>query len=49
MPIRMNLPPILLKSKVTHVATPPAPCEGMGRPFPLDPKPGARLRARRLA
>lgn len=29
------------ESKVTHVATPPAPCEGMGRPFPLDPKPGA--------
>lgn len=21
------------------MATPPAPCEGMGRPFPLDPKP----------
>lgn len=37
------------KSKVTHVATPPAPCEGMGKPFPLDPKPGARMRARRLA
>ena len=41
--------PALEGSKVTHVATPPAPCEGMGRPFPLDPKPGAQLRARRLA
>lgn len=39
----------LEESKVTHVATPPAPCEGMGRPFPLDLKPGAQLRARRLA
>ncbi len=38
----------LEKSKVTHVATPPAPCDGMGRPFPLDPKPGAQMRARRL-
>lgn len=35
------------RSKVTHVATPPAPCEGMGKPFPLDPKPGARLRGGR--
>ncbi len=29
------------ESKVTHVATRHAPCEGMGKPFPLDPKPGA--------
>ncbi len=29
------------RSKVTHVATPPAPCEGMVKPFPLDPKPSA--------
>lgn len=26
-------------SKVTHVATPPAPWKGMGKPFPLHPKP----------
>lgn len=43
-----NAGPALEKSKVTHVATPPAPCEGMGRPFPLDPKPGARMRVRQL-
>jgi len=37
--------PVENESKVTHVATRHAPCEGIGKPFPLDPKPGAeRLR-----
>ena len=37
----MNYPrwPSEKESKVTHVATRQAPCEGMGKPFPLDPKP----------
>ena len=41
MPSPMSILPFLWMSKVTHVATRHAPCEGTGKPFPLDPKPGA--------
>jgi hypothetical protein len=32
----------MCRSKVTHVATRHAPWKGMGKPFPLHPKPGAQ-------
>lgn len=39
----MNYPrrPLEKESKVTHVATRHATWKGMGKPFPLHPKPGA--------